>query len=58
MWDLTIVCHAIGFDPFMGFFHQPRFGRPALALDLMEAACRVGQPAAPGGSGDLPWPST
>jgi CRISPR-associated protein Cas1 len=34
--DLTIVCHAIGFDPFIGFFHQPRFGRPALALDLME----------------------
>ena len=20
----------------MGFYHQPRFGRPALALDLME----------------------
>jgi CRISPR-associated protein Cas1 len=34
--DLTIVCHTIGFDPFIGFFHQPRFGRPALALDLME----------------------
>jgi CRISPR-associated protein Cas1 len=34
--DLVIVCHAIGFDPFMGFYHQPRFGRPALALDLME----------------------
>lgn len=34
--DLTIVCHAVGFDPFLGFFHQPRFGRAALALDLME----------------------
>ena len=34
--DLTIVCHCIGFDPFVGFFHQPRFGRPALALDLLE----------------------
>ena len=34
--DLTIICHAAGFDPFIGFFHQPRFGRPALALDLME----------------------
>jgi CRISPR-associated protein Cas1 len=34
--DLTITCHAIGFDPFIGFYHQPRFGRPALALDLME----------------------
>jgi CRISPR-associated protein Cas1 len=35
--DLTIACHVVGFDPFIGFFHQPRFGRPALALDLMEA---------------------
>lgn len=34
--DFTIVCHTIGFDPFIGFYHQPRFGRPALALDLME----------------------
>lgn len=34
--DLTVTCHAIGFDPFMGFYHQPRFGRAALALDLME----------------------
>ncbi|MGE3277892.1 MAG: CRISPR-associated endonuclease Cas1 [Vicinamibacterales bacterium] len=34
--DLTIVCHAVGFDPFVGFYHQMRFGRPALALDLME----------------------
>jgi len=34
--DLTVVCHIVGFDPFMGFYHQPRFGRPALALDLME----------------------
>ena len=34
--DLTVVCHAIGFDQFIGYYHQPRFGRPALALDLME----------------------
>ena len=27
---------AVGFDPFRGFYHQPRYGRPALALDLME----------------------
>jgi CRISP-associated protein Cas1 len=26
----------VGFDPYVGFYHQPRFGRPALALDLME----------------------
>jgi CRISPR-associated protein Cas1 len=34
--DLTIVAQAVGFDPYMGFYHQPRFGRAALALDLME----------------------
>jgi CRISPR-associated protein Cas1 len=34
--DLTTVCHTIGLDPYIGFYHQPRFGRPALALDLME----------------------
>jgi len=34
--DFTIVLQAVGFDPFMGFFHRPRYGRPALALDLME----------------------
>ncbi|MCC7087076.1 MAG: CRISPR-associated endonuclease Cas1 [Pirellulales bacterium] len=34
--DLTIVCHSVGFDPFLGFYHQPRFGRAALALDLLE----------------------
>jgi len=34
--DFTIACGAVGFDPMMGFYHQPRFGRPALALDLME----------------------
>ncbi|MGB9610634.1 MAG: CRISPR-associated endonuclease Cas4g/Cas1g [Bryobacteraceae bacterium] len=34
--DFTVTCYAVGFDPMMGFYHQPRFGRPALALDLME----------------------
>jgi CRISPR-associated protein Cas1 len=34
--DLTIACYAVGFDPYMGFYHQVRHGRPALALDLME----------------------
>jgi CRISPR-associated protein Cas1 len=34
--DLTIVCHTVGFDPYLGFYHQPRFGRAPLALDLME----------------------
>lgn len=26
----------VGFDPYIGLFHRPRFGRPALALDLAE----------------------
>jgi CRISP-associated protein Cas1 len=34
--DLTIACYAVGFDPYMGFYHQLRHGRPGLALDLME----------------------
>ena len=34
--DLTVACYAVGFDPYIGFYHQPRFGRAALALDLME----------------------
>ena len=34
--DLAITALAVGFDPYLGFYHQPRFGRPALALDLME----------------------
>jgi CRISP-associated protein Cas1 len=34
--ELTGICHAVGLDPFLGFLHQPRYGRPALALDLME----------------------
>jgi CRISP-associated protein Cas1 len=34
--DLTATLIGIGFDPYLGFFHRPRFGRPALALDLAE----------------------
>ena len=34
--DLTITCAGVGLDPYLGFYHQPRHGRPALALDLME----------------------
>ena len=34
--DLTVACYSVGFDPYIGYYHQPRFGRPALALDLME----------------------
>lgn len=34
--ELAGICHVVGLDPFYGFFHQHRYGRPALALDLME----------------------
>lgn len=34
--DLTVTVLAVGFDPYLGFYHRPRFGRPALALDLAE----------------------
>lgn len=34
--DFTIVCAAVGLDPYLGFFHLPRPGKPALPLDLME----------------------
>ena len=34
--ELTATLSAVGFDPYRGFYHQPRYGRPALALDMME----------------------
>ena len=34
--DMTITLQAVGFDPLLGFLHQPRYGKPALALDLAE----------------------
>jgi CRISPR-associated protein Cas1 len=34
--DVTVALSAVGLDPLLGFYHQPRFGRPGLALDLME----------------------
>ncbi len=34
--DLTCITHAVGLDPYLGVLHRPRFGRPALALDLAE----------------------
>lgn len=34
--DWTITLAAVGFDPYLGYLHQRRYGRPALALDLME----------------------
>lgn len=34
--DCTATALGVGFDPYIGLYHRPRFGRPALALDLME----------------------
>jgi CRISPR-associated endonuclease Cas1/CRISPR-associated protein Cas4 len=33
---LTITRASVGLDPYRGFYHAPRYGRPALALDIME----------------------
>lgn len=35
--EWTVTLSAVGLDPYRGFYHQPRFGRPALALDMMES---------------------
>ena len=32
----TTTISSTGLDPYMGFYHRPRHGRPALALDVME----------------------
>ncbi|VVB64416.1 CRISPR-associated endonuclease Cas1 [uncultured archaeon] len=34
--ELYVTALAVGFDPYLGFYHQPSYGRPALALDMME----------------------
>ncbi len=34
--EWTVTLSAVGLDPYRGFYHQPRFGRPSLALDMME----------------------
>lgn len=34
--EVLAACLAVGFDPYIGLFHRPRFGRPALVLDLAE----------------------
>ena len=34
--SLAVTLTAVGFDALRGFYHQSRYGRPALALDMME----------------------
>jgi len=34
--ELQSLLDAMGFDPYIGFYHQLDYGRPSLALDLLE----------------------
>lgn len=34
--DCVVAATAVGLDPYLGFYHQVKAGKPALALDLME----------------------
>lgn len=34
--DLQSAVNIVGFDPYLGYLHTERYGRPSLALDLME----------------------
>lgn len=34
--NLLAACEVVGLDPYEGFFHADKYGRPALALDLVE----------------------
>jgi CRISP-associated protein Cas1 len=34
--EFSLAIRAAGLDGMLGFYHQPHFGRPSLALDLME----------------------
>jgi CRISPR-associated protein Cas1 len=34
--ECTVTVQAVGFDPYRGVYHAPKYGRPALALDLCE----------------------
>ena len=34
--DLQSAVNLVGFDPYLGYLHRCRYGRPSLALDLME----------------------
>ena len=34
--DIQSAINLVGFDPYLGYLHVERYGRPSLALDLME----------------------
>jgi len=35
-FDAVKACHECGLDPYIGFFHDPAFGRESLACDVIE----------------------
>lgn len=34
--EIQCLLDAMGYDPYLGFFHKPEYGRPSLGLDLLE----------------------
>jgi len=34
--DCQAACNVVGFDPYAGYLHSDKYGKPSLALDLME----------------------
>lgn len=34
--ELWSLLDGIGFDPYLGYYHQIKYGRPALSIDLLE----------------------
>lgn len=34
--QFSVTLATVGLDVYRGFYHQPRYGRPALALDMLE----------------------
>lgn len=34
--DAGVAVGAVGFDPHLGYLHRPKYGKPALALDMIE----------------------
>ena len=34
--DIISAIQTVGLDPYVGFFHQIKYGKPCLALDLIE----------------------
>jgi len=34
--EISSLLDGVGFDPYLGFYHQPDYGRPSLAADLVE----------------------